>query len=192
MKDDSLYKGRWKVFKHQKNEFSLSREELEKENVWLEYNGIMKVNESLLKYGVVDVLEEYGWEKIFYDREINFGLFSNGDLKSANRYELRAVADILETHFEFGTSSVMDYDLHNNVILIVCLEFYLYLSNPRSEYKKTLTILSQIFKHVNDNWNVDFINHLVMFAEKEYSEDNTSGNILTELFDKLGYGIVWD
>ena len=86
----------------------------------------------------------------------------------------------------------MDYDLHNNVILIVCLEFYLYLPNPRSEFKKTLTILSQVFKHVNDNWKVNFIDHLVMLAEKEYSEGNTNGNILTELFDLLDIDIEWD
>ena len=190
MQDDSLYRGRWKVFKHQKNEFSLYREELEKENIWLEYNGIKKVNESYQKYGIVEVLE--GWEKTFHDRDLNFGLFNGGDLKTATRYEFKAIAEILESYFEFGPSSVMDYDLHNNVILIVCLEFYLYLKNSRSEFNKTLTKLSHVFKHVNDNWNVNFTHHLAMFAEKEYSEGNTNGNILTELFDGLDIEIEWD
>ena len=59
MQDDSLYRGRWKAFKHQKNEFSLFREELEKDNIWLEYNGIKKVNESYKKYGTLEVLEDW-------------------------------------------------------------------------------------------------------------------------------------
>ena len=190
MQDNSLYRGRWKSFKHQKNEFSLSREELEKDNIWLEYNGIKKVNESYRKYGALEVLED--WEHKFDELDVNIELFSNGRLKTADRYELKVIAHLLESYFEAGAATKMDYDLHNNVILIVCLEFYLYLPNPRSEFKKTLTILSQVFKHVNDNWKVNFIDHLVMLAEKEYSEGNTNGNILTELFDVLDIDIEWD
>ena len=81
MQDDSLYRGRWKALKHQKNEFSLFREELEKENIWLEYNGIKKVNESYQKYGALEVLED--WEHTFDELDVNIELFSNGGLKTA-------------------------------------------------------------------------------------------------------------
>jgi len=180
-----------------KGHFSLDRCDFEFEKVWFQQNetGNKNYGEKIVKpYGIFEILEK--WRERHLDNDFPkevLNMMIEGKFEQASDFHFGMIASSLNGEIDDKCNIQLymhsKYSLEANIMLIFCVDFYIYLTNKRDKYDEILTQISNFFLHVQDTWGVDFITKLQDKAEEIFLNRHTSPMILEEIENLLNISL---